>query len=620
MNDNLIIKLLISNNRINSHYKQIIIKHNIEQYLTNRYIDSESIVETIYRIWKNIEIRPVCKYCGNYIRFVPGSGFRECCSVSCSKHLRKEIHIECNDNIIKQEYQETGPWNKTSDKFLREHGYKDYLENRYIDSYSITETIYRILNNIEEKPKCVMCGKPVRLISYAKGFDEVCSDPCMRKNEIKVEDISDEYIKKLSNTTVYKENFRGKPAIEQYLKSKFGDEYRTYQEAVYLIRSGLMHTPKCPICGKYLTYNSKLCDFTKFKYKYTKYCSYECGAMAKRIAWKDKLMQQTGYNITLDEHNNFVFHNVCKTHSEFTLTALMAHNRCMEDRIKYMNICPICNPERNPETSIECIIKNILIKHNINFEQHNRALISPKELDFYLPDYNIAIECNGMYWHSDIKVVDRYNTKYELCKNKNIILLTFWENDIIYQQDKIENIILSFTEKLYNILADQCIIKNVDTSTAKTFISKYQLQSYINSSIRLGLYYNDELVQLITLGKTRSCKKSNIIEYELHSICTKHGYNVIDGFNTLLLYFRKHYMFNIIKYNVSKDYVDIKIYKDYGFKNINVTYTDSFYYNRKTKKSISKYTYQKYKSKQEDLSVYIKCITNGIITFYLYNN
>ena len=53
----------------------------------------------------------------------------------------------------------------------------------------------------------------------------------------------------------------------------------------------------------------------------------------------------------------------------------------------YGVLCPICNPERNPQTSIETIMKDILDKLNIEYIQHDRKLIGPKELDFYLNNY-----------------------------------------------------------------------------------------------------------------------------------------------------------------------------------------------------------------------------------------
>ena len=57
----------------------------LRDYLYNRYSDSESIPETIYRIKNNIDIRPVCKHCGGHIIFCcPAKGYQVYCSNKCS--------------------------------------------------------------------------------------------------------------------------------------------------------------------------------------------------------------------------------------------------------------------------------------------------------------------------------------------------------------------------------------------------------------------------------------------------------------------------------------------------------------------------------------------------------
>ena len=53
--------------------------------------------------------------------------------------------------------------------------------------------------------------------------------------------------------------------------------------------------------------------------------------------------------------------------------------------------CPFCN-ERNLEKET----REFLTKQNINFEfQKHFDWLGRQSLDFYLPDYNIAIECQG---------------------------------------------------------------------------------------------------------------------------------------------------------------------------------------------------------------------------------
>ena len=51
-------------------------------------------------------------------------------------------------------------------------------------------------------------------------------------------------------------------------------------------------------------------------------------------------------------------------------------------------------------SNLEIEMMTFLNQLNMNYVQNDRSVIGPKELDFYLPDYNIAIEMNGIYWHS----------------------------------------------------------------------------------------------------------------------------------------------------------------------------------------------------------------------------
>jgi very-short-patch-repair endonuclease len=86
--------------------------------------------------------------------------------------------------------------------------------------------------------------------------------------------------------------------------------------------------------------------------------------------------------------------------------------------------------------------KDLLEVNNINYEQEKR--IEYWSFDFYLIDYNICIEIDGDYWHSNPKIYKdgpktstqkrnaiRDIKKNKFCKNNNIKLIRFWESDIL---------------------------------------------------------------------------------------------------------------------------------------------------------------------------------------------
>jgi hypothetical protein len=85
IDDNYIISYFFKNEKY--LYKKLLnIEDNIYIYLKNRYIDSLSLKETIFRIKYNIEQRPVCPICGNNVKFIGNNNiiFRTCCCIKCS--------------------------------------------------------------------------------------------------------------------------------------------------------------------------------------------------------------------------------------------------------------------------------------------------------------------------------------------------------------------------------------------------------------------------------------------------------------------------------------------------------------------------------------------------------
>lgn len=117
--------------------------------------------------------------------------------------------------------------------------------------------------------------------------------------------------------------------------------------------------------------------------------------------------------------------------------------------------CPYCKASR-----LEKNIRKYLFENNIIFEEQKRFdWLGLQSLDFYLPKYNIAIECQGIQHYEPInyfggksgfeETVKRDNKKYELCKKNNINILYYSElnlssNNIINSKDKLLEKILMY--------------------------------------------------------------------------------------------------------------------------------------------------------------------------------
>jgi len=213
-------------------------------------------------------------------------------------------------------------------------------------------------------------------------------------------------------------------------------------------------------------------------------------------------------------------------------------------------VCRTCNPlYKNNTHQIE--FRNFLLKNNINFTENDKQTIKPYELDFYLPDYNLAIELNGNYYHSEIgggKDKNYHIRKTNLCLSKNIQLLHFFEDEIVNKQDIIQSMILSKTGLTNKIFARKCKVLNVSYNDKKQFLNQNHIQGDTKDSIRIGLYEDSKLVALMTfikLRKTLGNKEEQDSMFELVRFCTKLNYTVVGGFSKLLSNFIKS--FNPVK-------------------------------------------------------------------------
>lgn len=169
----------------------------------------------------------------------------------------------------------------------------------------------------------------------------------------------------------------------------------------------------------------------------------------------------------------------------------------------------------------------------------DRSILSGKELDIYLPEYKVAIEFNGNYWHSSIYKSDTYHQEKTIaCAKKGIRLIHIfeyeWEDES--KQEKIKEIVLNALDKnkARTVYARNTTIKLVEKEEAELFLNKYHLQGYANAKITLGCYTDNELIGVMSFGLPRFNKN---YEYELIRLCWKQGVNVVGGLEKMFKHF-----------------------------------------------------------------------------------
>jgi hypothetical protein len=234
-----------------------------------------------------------------------------------------------------------------------------------------------------------------------------------------------------------------------------------------------------------------------------------------------------------------------------------------------VNICVKCNPKKQNIKQNE--IFNFISIYYPNTISSDRNILKGKEIDIYIPELNLGFEFNGLYWHSEIYKERTYHLdKTRECLNSGISLFHIWEDNWLYKQDIVKSMILNKIGKTPNkIFARKCEVKEInDNNLVRGFLDKNHIQGFVGSKIKIGLFFENDLVGLMTFGNLRKSlgQKSQEGSYEMLRFCNKLNTNVIGGASKLFSHFIKNYdVKKVISYSDSSR-SDGNLYQKLNFK------------------------------------------------------
>lgn len=213
---------------------------------------------------------------------------------------------------------------------------------------------------------------------------------------------------------------------------------------------------------------------------------------------------------------------------------------CLEKYgVPYYCMTEKCKQSMNKTISkVNKEFRDSLLKHNIEATLEHQ--VGWYSYDLYIKDLNLLIDINPSFTHSITPNISSFKPKskeYHYMRFKNALvnnykLLQIWD------WDDIDKIIESMQSKRV-IYARECNIESLSRRQTNTFLDKYHFQGHLHLLVcSYGLFYNDELVELMTFGKPRYNKN---YEYELLRLCTKPCYSVVGGASKLLKHFESCY-------------------------------------------------------------------------------
>jgi hypothetical protein len=198
--------------------------------------------------------------------------------------------------------------------------------------------------------------------------------------------------------------------------------------------------------------------------------------------------------------------------------------------------------------------------------KNDRTTLNGLELDILIPDLKLAIECNGIYWHSELmgKKQNYHLNKTQTCASNGVRLIHINEDEWVYKEQLVKSRLLHILKKTQRKLhARKCVVSAIDSRVCYQFCEDNHIQGGVYGKINYGLFQGGELVAVMNFGTPRFGKK---YQYELLRACNKINTTVVGGASKLFsVFIKQHYPQSVITYS-NKRWNTGNLYNMLGFK------------------------------------------------------
>ena len=464
------------------------------------------------------------------------------------------------------------------------------LKNKYIEYYnilmetikekdiSISERIYLYQNNMIEKPTCLNCSNKVKFIKFYKGYNKYCSRKCSAINTHKNLDTKLKRTKHLIELNSNKEKRKEMTNKANNTKLHFSiekkDNINNKRISTNLEKYGVDNISKNLIIKEKMhTEKSKERKLATL--------------MNKSISH----IIDSGYNyISMDNDTFNIGCTACNT--VFNIKKYLFNNRKRFNK----TICLNCN-KIGGTSDFENKVCNFIKENHDGLILPGYMGLKKYEIDIYLPLLKLGFECNGLWWHSEMYRDKNYHIdKLNFFKENGITIINIWEDDWNFKQNIIKNRIIYKLNKIKDtIFARKCYISEVNSKLSREFLDENHIQGYCVSKINLGLYYNNELISLMTFGSLRKNlgQVSKINNYELLRYCSKLNYKIPGGFSKLLKFFKQKYNPETIISYCDISFNDGNSYINTGFNFIKNTVPNYYWFHKDEGIRINRWRFRK---------------------------
>lgn len=231
------------------------------------------------------------------------------------------------------------------------------------------------------------------------------------------------------------------------------------------------------------------------------------------------------------------------------------------------------------------VLQYVRKNYNGMILQDDMTVLKRYELDIYLPQKKLAIEFDGLWWHSyEFHKDSNYHmNKTVACNKKGIQLLHIFEEEWRNTTKRIiiQDIILKAisSSRIKVIHANHCIIRKIDIHVADNFLKNNDIHGGTSKGIAYGVYFKNKSYDIhypltVFVIEKVNKRRSNIIRYaELN------GTRILGLIAKFTNYYhlnnpsRKLYVSLDLRYFNGKDFLGA------GYKFVSVTKPNYYFFN-----------------------------------------
>ena len=446
-------------------------------------------------------------------------------------------------------------------------------------THKIDKKVYydKHLKKNENDGKCKVCGKETKFISMFEGYLIYCSSKCCNSHKNKIEKTkSVSQAKYGGNAPACSKVVQDK--MKSSCKAKFGVE--NYSNSVeYQNRRKEIRKKQEETCQeKYGSNNVMQNKEVKNRLRVT--------VLLKQLPEIQSLMNILNLEL-ISEYTSYdkkIKIKCKKCNSEFESWVSNLRQGCSR--------CPTCFPRLNGISSQEKevleFVKSLgslgILENNKTILEYQEDKRKSKELDIYIPSLKIAIEYNGLYSHREDWIPDfNYHLNKTIeCEKQGIRLIHIFEDEWELKKDIVKSRLKQILNKndSISLYARKCQIKEISSKEKDEFLEKFHIQGKDTSKVRLGAFYDNKLVSVMTFSHGSISKgfrnKDNSV-WELNRFCTKSIYHISGIAGKLLSYFKKNYEWKEIFSYADRRWSQGDLYYKLGFKLDRTTHPNYWY-------------------------------------------